>query len=130
MYLTFSLLQHLFGLLSISLVHPAASVHCLRAAAQLGVGIPFRFRWGLFPVGVGLVLPSTYRVEGLGSDGKALARWGEAVLWCWHGHETHPEVLAGVCPVGRHGNIFTDPKIEEPKDGTFGTGALMQGWRD
>lgn len=112
MYLTFSLLQHLFGLLSISLVDPTASVYCLRAAAQLGVGIPLRFWWGLFPVRVGLVLPSTYRVEGLGSDGEALARGWEAVLWCWHGHETHPEVLARVCPVGRHGNIFTNPKIE------------------
>lgn len=127
MYLTFSLLQHLFGLLSISL-DPATSIYCLRAAAQLGVGIPLRFWWGLFPVGVGLVLPSTYRVEGLGSDGEALARRWEAVLWCWHGHEPHPEVLAGVCPIGRHGNIFTNPKIEKPKYRTSGTGALIQGW--
>lgn len=130
-YLTFSLFQHLFGLLSVSLADPAASVYCLRAAAQLGVGIPLGFRWGLFPIGVGLVFPSTYRVEGLGSDGEALARRWEAVLWCWHGHETHPEVLAGVCPVGCHGNIFTNPKINVHKDKKKnGSGALMQHWID
>lgn len=107
--LTFSLLCRLFGLLGIPLVDPRASIHRLRTTAQFGVRVSLGFGRGLFSVVVGVVVSSAHRVEGLGSDSEALTRWRQAVLWCRHRHETHPEMFPRVCPMCRHGNIFTNP---------------------
>lgn len=108
--LTFSLLQCLFGLLAVPFGDSRASVHRLRAAAKFGVGISLGFGWGLFSVVVGVIVSSTHRVEGLGSDSEALTGWRLTVLWCWHRHEPHPEVFSRIGPVCCHGNIFTNPE--------------------
>lgn len=113
--LTFSLLRCLFGVLGVSLGDSGASIDCLRAAAQFGVGVSLGFGWRLFSVVVGVVVSSTHRVKGLGSDCEALTGGRQTVLWCRHRHETHPEMFPRVRPVCCHGNIFTNPGYTDGK---------------